>query len=92
MPSVQKYLLYGTKVQILTQKALRRRRVKRHRCSVYLLNRYKSANTDAGAAAAGLFHPFIGDTSVKIFGVEAGGENQSLWHPHFRQLNLYAAN
>ena len=48
----------------------------------YLLYWYKSTNTDAEAAAAGLFHPFIGDTSVKIFGVEAGGENQS--HPHFR--------
>lgn len=27
-----------------------------------------------GSNAIGLFHPFIGDKSVKIFGVEAGGE------------------
>ncbi len=27
-----------------------------------------------GSNAIGLFHPFIGDASVKIVGVEAGGE------------------
>ena len=27
-----------------------------------------------GSNAIGLFHPFLGDTSVKMFGVEAGGE------------------
>ena len=27
-----------------------------------------------GSNAIGLFHPFIGDKDVKIYGVEAGGE------------------
>jgi tryptophan synthase beta chain len=33
-----------------------------------------------GSNAAGIFHPFVGDTSVKLIGVEAGGTNMSLGH------------
>ncbi|WP_346836984.1 tryptophan synthase subunit beta [Microbulbifer sp. SAOS-129_SWC] len=39
-----------------------------------------------GSNAIGLFHPFLGDSDVKMFGVEAGGEGLATGH-HAAPLN-----
>jgi tryptophan synthase beta chain len=40
-----------------------------------------------GSNAIGLFHPFIGDESVKLIGVEAAGEGLGVYNRHAAALN-----
>jgi tryptophan synthase beta chain len=39
---------------------------------------YVLASVGGGSNAAGIFHPFVGDASVKLVGIEAGGRGSAL--------------